>query len=834
QVNPEDLSDLRSIAQVVSFLVADLGDEVQPSVVVEASAPAVDDGLPETVVTGSLACRAVQPRLIQGSDPSDVPAFHCLPDHEIWIYDNGTSFAQALVSAFEARGVAARVIDDKGEGNCKPCGGLVLLAGSNESNHPLWSAATEEQLKRSVMLVKNLAPALRSAQAAGGALLCSVTQLDGRLGTGQTDHLVDPLQAGLAGLVKTAAKEWSGLHGRVIDVAPQWGDTTSAEAVVDACLKSGPVELGLGPDGEVTLDVLTQPEPRPRRALEAGSLFIITGGARGVTAACAIELASRQPGLAFALWGRSRLEPEPEDLEGVEDEASLKRLLLERSGAVQTPKELQAACARILAQREIRATLAAIEAVGAKAVYASVDLRDKDAVSTEVTQLEARFGPVRGIVHGAGVLRDRRIEDKTRDQLDDVLDTKLAGLRHLLGTLRLEELRSLNLFASITGRVGRVGQVDYAVANQALDKVAWQLAAQLPACRVQSFAWGPWDGGMVTPALRQTFVNEGVGLIPLQAGARCFADWALAAPGAYAELLVGVDLPELAAADALGGKDGRALRHVDLHPELPVLTHHRLAGEGVLPMALGVDWMVQESRRLGLGLQLNRVENAQVLQGVSVSEPLTLSVCLESSRVEGNDLRQTMSLRDSSGRQRMRAEVVLSSEAPRLQSTSMDALPASGGYSSEAIYGEALFHGPLLQAIESVDGLNSDGIDVSLVRPEAAGPWLQDEGADWDPEGALWLDSAFQAMILWSRDQQSAPSLPSRFGRWQRFQDWPEVAPRLRARVRSVKGAMITSDICFLGPDDEVVALVEDYAATASPQLADAFEDHGNEPAPKG
>ena len=62
--------------------------------------------------------------------------------------------------------------------------------------------------------------------------------------------------------------------------------------------------------------------------------------------------------------------------------------------------------------------------------------------------------------------------------------------------------------------------------------------------------------------------------------------------------------------------------------------------------------------------------------------------------MEGNDLRQTMSLRDSSGRQRMRAEVVLSSEAPCLQSTSMDALPASGGYSSEAIYGEALFHGP--------------------------------------------------------------------------------------------------------------------------------------------
>ena len=30
-----------------------------------------------------------------------------------------------------------------------------------------------------------------------------------------------------------------------------------------------------------------------------------------------------------------------------------------------------------------------------------------------------------------------------------------------------------------------------------------------------SVNWGPWDGGMVTPALKQLFAKEGVGVIPL-------------------------------------------------------------------------------------------------------------------------------------------------------------------------------------------------------------------------------------------------------------------------------------------------------------------------------
>ena len=75
------------------------------------------------------------------------------------------------------------------------------------------------------------------------------------------------------------------------------------------------------------------------------------------------------------------------------------------------------------------------------------------------------------------------------------------------------------MFSSSTGRFGRTGQVDYAVANEVLNKIAQQQAGLRPACRVLSLNWGPWDGGMVTPALKQLFADEGIAVIDLNAGA---------------------------------------------------------------------------------------------------------------------------------------------------------------------------------------------------------------------------------------------------------------------------------------------------------------------------
>ena len=61
--------------------------------------------------------------------------------------------------------------------------------------------------------------------------------------------------------------------------------------------------------------------------------------------------------------------------------------------------------------------------------------------------------------------------------------------------------------------------MDYAIANEVLNKSAQRYARMLPNCRVVSVNWGPWAGGMVTPALKKLFDQEGVGLIALETGA---------------------------------------------------------------------------------------------------------------------------------------------------------------------------------------------------------------------------------------------------------------------------------------------------------------------------
>src|SRR5439155_10557670 len=125
---------------------------------------------------------------------------------------------------------------------------------------------------------------------------------------------------------------------------------------------------------------------------------------------------------------------------------------------------------------------------------------------------------ITGVVHGAGVLADRRIEDQTDDQFDMVYSTKVAGLRAVLAATAADPLRLLAVFSSSTGRFGRAGQVAYAAANEALNKLAQAEARRRPGCRVAAVNWGPGEGGMVTPAPRPVVAGRGLGLIP---PARC-------------------------------------------------------------------------------------------------------------------------------------------------------------------------------------------------------------------------------------------------------------------------------------------------------------------------
>jgi NAD(P)-dependent dehydrogenase (short-subunit alcohol dehydrogenase family) len=253
---------------------------------------------------------------------------------------------------------------------------------------------------------------------------------------------------------------------------------------------------------------------------------VVSGGARGVTAACVIELAARSRA-TFVLLGRSSLIDEPAaHLDAVSD-AELKRSLLAEAqgqGLTLSPQELARAAGRITAGREIRTTIDAIEQAGGQARYVPVDTTDRSAVTEALATVRRSVGAITGVVHGAGVIADKLIADKTTAQFDSVFDTKVVGLRHLLDATAGDALRILVLLSSVAARTGNIGQADYAMANEVLNRVAVNERSQRPGCIVKSIGWGPWAGGMVNESLQAHFAERGVDLIGLSAGARAFVD----------------------------------------------------------------------------------------------------------------------------------------------------------------------------------------------------------------------------------------------------------------------------------------------------------------------
>ncbi len=329
------------------------------------------------------------------------------------------------------------------------------------------------------------------------------------------------------------------------------------------------------------LEVVPAREPglvrgRPPR-LGPDDLVVISGGARGITAEVAVALAREwQPRLL--VLGRSP-SPEDEEDEGIaacRDEAELRRYLLSGPDRGRSPQAIGERVRRILADREIRSNLGRIAAAGSRVVYRSVDVRDRTAVRDVVARARDELGPIRGLIHGAGVLADRRIVDQTDAQFALVYDTKVAGLLNLFEAVDPEALEFLVLFSSSTARFGRTGQVAYAAANEYLNKWAQQAAIRLPDCRVVSFNWGPWAGGMVGDALRSVFEKEGLHLIPPEAGARLVIDEIRdgdAGPGPV-EIVVLADRPAAAAPGSSSRRPGR--------PRPPLLTgsSRRSSGDG--------------------------------------------------------------------------------------------------------------------------------------------------------------------------------------------------------------------------------------------------------------
>ncbi|ELR72270.1 Malonyl CoA-acyl carrier protein transacylase [Fulvivirga imtechensis AK7] len=146
-----------------------------------------------------------------------------------------------------------------------------------------------------------------------------------------------------------------------------------------------------------------------------------------------------------------------------------------------------------------------IESNGAEVMLVKADVADKSSMESCVNQVQAKFGPVNGVLHCAGVAGGNIIPTLEPNLIYDTMNSKVFG------TLILDELLQqgnnnldfMVLCSSISSITGTFGQMSYTASNSFLDAYTHYKNAQGKR-NVICFNWDIWqEVGMATKAMKE-------------------------------------------------------------------------------------------------------------------------------------------------------------------------------------------------------------------------------------------------------------------------------------------------------------------------------------------
>jgi NAD(P)-dependent dehydrogenase (short-subunit alcohol dehydrogenase family) len=762
-----------------------------------------------------------------------------LAGRRVLVTDPGGAVAEHVVALLQQAGAhavrlcAADLADDAATAvqRARPVDAVVHLLALGTPSGATWDDRIALETRTLVSVLQAAAEDL--CRDGRGRVLAATA-----LGRREDGDLAGTSQAAITGLLRSLAHEWPDTAICAVHL-----DLTQDAAVLAAQIRD---ELcAAEPEREITYTGgrrrATRLRPAaldggpPRLSLDEKAVVLVTGGARGITALAARAIARRwRPRLV--LVGRTPW-PEPEDpaLAHVDDERELKRALMERLGTASLA-EVDAAYRRLRDQREMRTTVRDIEAAGARVQYREVDVRDPVAVAA----LIAEFDRLDVVVHGAGVIEDRRFVQKSWDSFERVLATKAGGALNLSRQLDARSLQAFVLFASTAGRLGNAGQCDYAAANAVLDELAARLDADWPG-RVVAIDWGPWKVGMTTPEVLRRFAAQRVEAIEPDQGVRALLEELEHGRKGEPEVVLGNgpwsrQLP-LVTGDGAIRRNGRVelMRVLDTASDR-FLRDHCLDGRPVLPAAVALEALAELAQHERPSRQVWAVEGLQVLRGVVLDAPTArLTIAAEGLEV-GPDHRGEERLTLSIGgpgevTQHYRATALIADRLPQapahVPAEGLQPFPAS----VEEAYSRWLFQGSSLQGISALHGISDTCVAATLraSTPEqlvaaSAGRWL------FDP---VVIDSAFQLVILWARLHVDMTPLPAEIAAVRRFA--AELPAEVRCELRvapSGGGHVLDTDFTFTDDRGRVVLQVAGMRFICRRELNRVATAAGREPAP--
>jgi acyl transferase domain-containing protein/acyl carrier protein/enoyl-CoA hydratase/carnithine racemase len=292
--------------------------------------------------------------------------------------------------------------------------------------------------------------------------------------------------APLAALLKTAAVENPRISGRVVSVegaitpdrlrAIVSAEIDAADSLVRLRYDAGGIRRAWVPLPEASGSAPRMP------ALDPDGVYWITGGLGGL-------------GRIFAEW-------------------------LVSKGA----RKLVLTGRRKRTDRDARAWMKGLGETGAKVVYRACDLAKAADAETLVSKIQDELGPLKGLIHAAGVLDDGYILTQDFKRAVWVFAPKVAGTVNLDRAARDAPLDFLVFCSSIASVFGTAGQAVYSGANAFLDAFAEERAAEVAAGnrngRTVAVAWPLWaEGGMSADAATIEGLRRRLGLTPLPSDA---------------------------------------------------------------------------------------------------------------------------------------------------------------------------------------------------------------------------------------------------------------------------------------------------------------------------
>lgn len=475
-------------------------------------------------------------------------------------------------------------------------------------------------------------------------IVCTVA-LDGLLGYAQeSPKVINAYSGALSGFYKGLRKEWQEAPIKIVDLNLAKIDALDQETAAKVIQE---VEIG-GDDYEVAYlgkrrmaIRLTDLDQAESKALDLpeNPHVLITGGANGITAEIALGLARQFKG-CYTLIGRTALPENILELAALtEEQLNQKRLeiqdRLKRSEKKVTPimvqKEFDKLTKAVAAYRWIQR----IEQTGSQVRYFSCDVRSITDLQTVIEEAIKAFGPIHGLIHGAGIEKSHLLADKSLSEFQEVFSVKAEGICNLLRLVDKEQLRVLIGFSSISGRFGNEAQLDYCAANSFLSSYIRMIGAEQPHIHAVSIDWSGWKGlGM---AWRNDFVKNhseemGVNLIEPARGVRAMLK-VFSQVFNQQEIVISKGLkgfvnqrsflsdvgktPLIDWVTLKGGKIEKVHKNISVKGD-PIFDHHRLGTTPLVP-AVAMMEIIAEYHRLNYGHR-----DSYCFKNLSIMSPIKL------------------------------------------------------------------------------------------------------------------------------------------------------------------------------------------------------------------